>query len=64
MVRGMYTLECMLGNHVLDSKSAFDLELDAHDKSFLLSAGMMDLRIPLYHLLSAHKSVVALTVDA
>ena len=53
----------MFGNHVLDKRSAFDLELDAHDKSFLFRAGMIDLRIPLYHLLRAHKLVVALTVE-
>ena len=64
VVKGMLTMECMLGNHVLDKRSALDLESEAHDKSFLLRAGMIDLRIPLYHLLSAHKSVVALTVDA
>ena len=54
----------MFGNHVLDRSSALDLESDAHEESFLLRAGMTGLRIPLYHLLSAHKSVVALTVEA
>ena len=57
-------VECMLGNHVLDKRSALDLESEAHEESFLLRAGMIDLRIPLYHLLSAHRSVVALTVEA
>ena len=60
----MRTLECMFGNHVLDKRSALDLESEAHEESFLLRAGMIDLRIPLYHLLSAHRSVVALTVEA
>ena len=54
----------MFGNHVWDRSSALDLESEAHDESFLLSAGMTDLQMPLYHLLSAHKSVVALTVEA
>ena len=54
----------MLGNHVLDKRSALDWESEAHEESFLLRAGMIDLRIPLYHLLSAHRSVVALTVEA
>ena len=63
-MRGIWTLECMLGNHVLDRSSALDLESEAHEESFLLRAGMTDLRIPLYHLLSAHRSVVALTVEA
>ena len=63
-MEGMLTVECMLGNHVLDKRSALDLESDAQKKSFLLRAGMIDLCIPLYHLLSAHKSVVALTVEA
>ena len=60
----MWTLECMFGNYVLDKSSALDLESEAHEESFLLRAGMTDLRIPLYHLLSAHKSVVALAVEA
>ena len=64
IVKGMLTMECMLGNHVLDKRSALDLESEAHEESFPLRAGMIDLRIPLYHLLSAHKSVVVLTVDA
>ena len=64
IVKGMLTLECMLGNHVLHRRSALDLESEAHEESFLLRAGMTDLCIPLYHLLSAHKSVVALTVEA
>ena len=54
----------MFGNHVLDRSSALDLESEAQEESFLLRAGMTDLRIPLYHLLSAHRSVVALTVEA
>ena len=57
-------LECMFGNQVLDKSSALDLELEAHEESLLLRAGMIDLRIPLYHLLSAQRSVVALTVEA
>ena len=63
-MRGIWTLECMFGNHVLDKSSAFDLESEAQEESFLLRASMTDLRMPLYHLLSAHKSVVALTVEA
>ena len=64
VVKGMLMVECMLGNHVLDKRSALDLESEAHEESFLLRAGMIDSRIPLYHLLSAHKSVVVLTVEA
>ena len=36
-------LECMFGNHVLDKRSALDLELEAHEESLLLRAGMIDL---------------------
>ena len=43
VVKGMLTMECMLGNHVLDKRSALDLESEAHDESFILRAGMIDL---------------------
>ena len=59
----MLTLECMFGNHVCNRSSALDCKSDAHEESCLLSAGIIDLCIPLYYLLRAHKSVIALTVD-